>query len=495
MDPYCFPAHDRFVDRKADLARLEDWWSGSETNALALYGRRRVGKSWLVRRFADGKPAVVLVADRRAQVPQLDRFADVLAPLLGVRPALESLAALLEALYALGQKEKMLAVIDEFPYLLPAGEADRGEALTSMQAVMEERDASQLKLVLCGSYIGQMERLLSGPLRGRLTPLLVRSLDLAEASAYFEPEVGPAEKVERYAVAGGMSLYLDELGRGGPLRQRVCTRVLDPRGPLFNDPREVLEEELRSPGVYYSLLEELSTGRKSLADLATALGRRTPDLQGYLKTLRGMQVVDRHAPVTARDDERNHRWSLSDGFMRFWFRFVFPYQEDLRSGLAPGLLYRGEIETQLADHVSPTFEVLCRDWVLRTGRATRVGAWWGNSLSEHRRTRARTTEEVDVVGLARSIVSVVGECKWTRGQIPHTVLDHLDVYKVPAMREGKIRFPKGGPEIVLFSRAGFTDGLKRAADERADLTLVSVEQLVADLLAGDAEAASTAPHR
>jgi AAA+ ATPase superfamily predicted ATPase len=482
MDVFGFPARDRFLDRERDLARLDDWWGGREVNALALYGRRRVGKSWLFRRFADGKPAVVLVADRRAQTPQLDRFAAVLEPLLGVRPALNGLPALLEALYALAERERVLAVIDEFPYLLPASESDRDEVLTSIQAVMEERDASGLKLVLCGSYIGQMERLLTGPLRGRLTGLLVEPLGFAQSAVYLEPEVSAVKMVERYAVAGGMSLYLDELGRDGTLRQRVCARVLDPRGPLFNDPREVLEEELRSPGVYYSLLEELSSGRKSLADLAAALGRRTPDLQGYLRTLRGMQVVDRHAPVTAREDERNHRWELSDGFMRFWFRFVFPYQEDLKTGLAPGVLFREEIEPQLADHVSPTFETLCRQWALRTGRATRIGAWWGNALNEHRRTKTRTTEEVDVVGLARSIVTLVGECKWTKGQMPLSVLEDLDAYKIPAMREGKIRFAKDGPHIVLFSRGGFSEPLTRLAEQRGDVALISVEQLVSDLL-------------
>src|ERR1700736_391144 len=105
MDAFRFPARDRFLNRQADVARMEDWWGGGETNALALYGRRRVGKSWLFRRFADGKPAVVLVADRRAQAPQLDRFATVLEPLLGVRPALNGLPALLEALYALAERE------------------------------------------------------------------------------------------------------------------------------------------------------------------------------------------------------------------------------------------------------------------------------------------------------------------------------------------------------------------------------------------------------
>jgi uncharacterized protein len=483
MDDFAFAAIDRFRNRQADLGRLEDWWSGNEANALALYGRRRVGKSWLFRRFAHGKPAVVLVADRRAQAPQLQRFSAALEPLLGVRPALDSVASLLEALYALAERQKILVVIDELPYLLPPHEADRDEVLTSIQAVMEERDSSQLKLVLCGSYIGQMERLLNGPLRGRLTGLSIDPLDFPAATVYLDEAMTPVDQIERYAVAGGMSLYLDEIGCGKVLSQRICERVLDPRGPLFNDPREVLEEELRSPGIYYSLLEELSTGRKSLGDLGTALGRRTTDLQSYLKSLRDMRIVERHAPVTARDDERNQRWSLADDFMRFWFRFVFPYQEDLKTGLPPEVLYRDEIAPQLNDHVSPSFERLCRLWVLRTGAATRVGAWWGNALNEHRRTKARTTEEVDVVGLSRSAVTVVGECKWTNDKMSLQVLGDLDTYKIPAMRESKVRFAKDGPRIVLFSRSGFKGKLVDAADRRSDITLLSPANLVSALRA------------
>jgi AAA+ ATPase superfamily predicted ATPase len=492
MDAFKFAAVDRFLDREADLRRMDDWWAGNEANALALYGRRRVGKSWLFRRFAHGKPAVVLVADRRAQAPQLDRFAHVLEPLLGVRPALDSVASLLEALYALGQREKILAVVDEFPYLLPASEAERDEVLTSIQAVMEERDVSQLKLVLCGSYIGQMERLFSGPLRGRLTGLSVEPLDFRQAMAYLDESSGAVERIERYAVAGGMSLYLDELGRGATLEQRIRDRVLEPRAPLFNDPREVLEEELRSPGIYYSLLEELATGKKSLAELAGALGRRTTDLQGYLKTLRGMRIVDRNAPVTARDDVRGHRWSLDDDFMRFWFRFVFPYQEDLKTGLPPDVLYRNEIAPQLADHVSPAFERLCRLWVLQTGAATRVGAWWGNALNEHRRSGARTSEEVDVVGLSRSVVTLVGECKWTSDPMSERVLGDLDRFKIPAMREKKLRFAKERFRIVLFSKSGFAPSLVDAAAQRPEVTLLTANDLVARTLASH-EAPNRAP--
>ena len=483
MDSFAFAALPRFIDRGGDLTRLEDWWQGTEPNALALYGRRRVGKSWLFRRFAHDKPAIVLVADRRAHGPQLDRFAGQLEPLLGVRPALDSVAALIEALYTLAGGEKVLVVIDEFPYLLPTQDRERDDVLTGVQRVMEGRDASQLKLVLCGSYIGQMERLLSGPLRGRLTAMSVEPLAFGEAAEYMTDDPSPAEAIERFSVAGGMSLYLDELAREGPLRARVCGRVLDPRGPLFNDPREVLEEELRAPGIYYSLLEELSTGKKSLADMAAALGRRSTDIQSYLRTLRDMRIVDRSAPVTARDEERNHRYSLADDFMRFWFRFVFPFQEDLKTGLPPQQLYDIEIADVLGEHTSPTFEALCRLWALKAGHATRVGSWWGHALNEHRRSGERQTEEIDVVGLQRSSVTVVGECKWTGAQLGPKVLQDLETFKIPAMRQAGVRFAAGGPRIALFARSGFKDSLLAAVNGREDVTLISAERLVEALRA------------
>lgn len=482
IEPFVFPAYERFVNRGADLARLDDWWNGDEKNALALYGCRRVGKSWLFRRFAHGKRALLLVADRRAEAPQLERFADQLAEPLGVRPSLPDLPALIAALYRLAAEQKLLVVIDEFPYLLPARETERLGTLTAIQAVMEERDASQLKLVLCGFYITQMERLLKGPLRGRLTPLHIEPLGFADAQQFAQDQPDATVRVERYAVSGGMALYLDELSRGR-LSERICSRVLDPRGPLFNDPREVLEEELRSPGVYYSLLEDLATGKKSLGDLGTALGRKTTDLQGYLDTLRDMRVVDRSAPVTARDDTRDHRYRLADDYLRFWFRFVFPFQDDLKTGLATTALWRDEIAPALADHVSPAFEALCREWVLRCGFATRVGAWWGNALNEHRRSGTRQTEEIDIVGLSRSRVVVTGECKWTNAPLGLDVLRNLETFKLPALRQAKVQIASGS-KILLFSKSGFADDLIAVTAARDDLQLISVGEVTAFLIAG-----------
>ena len=205
------------------------------------------------RRFAHGKPATVLVAERLAPGAQLTRLAAQLEASLGLRPQIADVAELFQLMYRLGADGPHLVVLDEFPYLLPATSSDRDQLLTSIQAVMETaRDRSHAKLVLCGSHVQQMQALTSegSALRGRLTTLRVDPLQFGETGILIE-DADPARRIERYAVAGGMARYLAELGSGGPLDELICERLLDPNGPLFNDPREVLENELAQVATYF----------------------------------------------------------------------------------------------------------------------------------------------------------------------------------------------------------------------------------------------------
>jgi uncharacterized protein len=482
---YSWPLRDEFLNREADLARLEEWWRGPDRNALALYGRRRIGKSWLFRAFAHGKPALILVADQGAPGKQMSRFADALEPHITVRPELPDLPALLRALYRLAAEKRMLVVVDEFPYLLPSRTEARREALSGMQAVIEEeRDSSQLKLILCGSHIAQMRTLFSedSPLRGRLTPLAAQPLSYADCRPFIADD-SPQRRIERFAVAGGMAMYLAELGRGATLRARVCDTVLDHRGPLFNDPREILEEEFRQPGTYFSLLEELALKDRDMEDLTSALKTRHSTLTPYLTELVRMQLVEKLAPATAR---RDLRYRLSDNFLRFWFRFVFPFQESLRSGLRAANHFEAEIAPALADHVAPVFESLCRRWVRHNlgAEATQVGPWWGRALDRLRAEGTRGSEEIDVVGVARSRVTLVGECKWTSGRMSAKVLDDLEAYKIPALRQDGARLAGDRPLILLFSKSGFKDNLVGRATGRDDVRLIDLEELDRGLSVG-----------
>ena len=189
-----------------------------------------------------------------------------------------------------------------------------------------------------------------------------------------------------------------------------------------------------------------------------------------------MQLVEKLTALTAK---RDHRYRLADNFLRFWFRFVFPFQESLRSGLRPGDHYSAELAPALADHVAPVFESLCREWVLRRhgSRATQVGSWWGRALDSLRADGERTSEEIDVVATARSRVTIVGECKWTTAPMTVKTLADIERYKIPALRQAGAKFAKDGPLIVLFSRGGFKANLSELAAQRDDVELVDVAQL------------------
>jgi uncharacterized protein len=479
MDIYSWPLVDEFLDREDELARLEEWWASSERMPVNLYGRRRVGKSWLLRRFAHGKPAVILASERLAPGTQLARFATLLEPGLGVRPEIPDIATLFRVAFRLAARSKMLVLIDELSWLLPTAEAEVERVLSSIQAVMEEeRERSRLKLVLCGSSISQMQALMSerGPLHGRLTPLEIRPLRYREAHAFLGT-LDPVRGIERYAIAGGMPRYLSELGTG-ELRHVICTRVLDRNGPLWNEARVVLEQELKQPGVYFSILEQLATGEKNIEEIASGARIENAVVSRYLSALGELRIVRRRLPVGAHGSSRGGHWELSDPFFRFWFRFVFPFQADLEAGLRPDDLWESRVKPSLGDHVAPVFEDLCRDWARATyGRtAQRFGSWWGNARNDLRRTGERTTEEIDIVGTARGRVTLIGECRWRDKKMDGDLLKELDDFKLPALRQAGFKID-GDLQVLLFSRGGYSSAVERAsvADER--LRLVDVAEV------------------
>ena len=470
---YQWPLVGEFRNRTAELERLETWWVGGGREPLAVFGRRRVGKSWLFRRFAHGKDALVLVAEQLPAHAQLSRFAADLEPFAGVRPQLPDVAALFRVLYRIARDRKLLVVIDEFPWLLSPVAADRFRDLTAVQAAMEdERDQSQIKLVLCGSHVGQMESLFGerNPMHGRLQRLPVRPLTFGEAGPFLAG-LDPLDAFERFAVSGGMPMYLTRLATGR-VREAVCRNVLDRDAPLWNEGRVIVDQELREPRVYFAILERLATGAKALNEIAQPLDMTTGAVAKYLGTLIELRLVSKKEPFGADPGSRSGRWQLDDAFLRFWFRFVFPFQADLEAGLPAAGLFDAEVAPALAEHVAPVFEAWALEWLRahRADVATRWGNWWGNAANEFRRTKQRSTEEIDAVGSQRGRVTVVAEAKWTNAPLTPAIVNHLDTYKIPALRQNGLKVV-ARPRIMLLSKAGYAKSLVdlAATDDRIEL--------------------------
>ena len=260
---------------------------------------------------------------------------------------------------------------------------------------------------------------------------------------------------------------------------------LDRNGALWNEARTVLEQELREPKVYFTLLTQLASGDKELGEITSRARLSPSQASKYLSVLENMRIVRRRLPVLATKETRGGQWHLDDSFFRFWFRFVFPYQDDLENGLRAADLFSGEVKPALADHVAPMFEDWARDWVRgRFGsRASSVGAWWGPSLHNLRRTGERSTEEIDVVGVGRGKVTVVGEAKWQERMLGASILADLRDHKLPALAQAGFKFAND-VDVVLLAKSGYTEDLKEVESADPHLHLVDV---AADLVGGPTE--------
>lgn len=478
MPLYTFLNHTEFLDREAELDRLGRWWADEgDPFPLLLFGRRRTGKSWLLREFAHGKDADILVCDSRAERDQLASFAGVLERSLGVRPELPDVRSFFDVVLRPRGPDRRLVVIDEFPLLL---DVSRG-ADSALAAALEDREPG-VKLVLCGSHVSTMTTLLAerAPLHGRATPLLLAPLRFDQARSFL-PELRADDLVTRYAIAGGMPLYLKRLGRKGSLRAVLCDEVFDPLGPFFDEGREVLTMELTGTATHFSLLAALSSAPSlEWTDLVARSRVDESAASRYIRILEDLHIVRSANPVFAPAGARRRRYRVADPFIRFWFRFVFPFQADLAAGLPPGVHYDRNVAPFLADHVAPAFEDICRAWVRAHYSATTdtVGAWWGLARHDLRRAKLRSNEEIDIVGARGDLVTVVGECRWQRRPMGSDVLRDLVDYKLPALAQTGVDVSRA--TIVLFSRAGFRKELVDEAARRGDVHLVDLPMLLSE---------------
>lgn len=479
MPTYAFANRGDFVDREQELDALARWYADPGADPLLmLVGRRRVGKSWLLRCFADGKQADIFVCDETAPLSQLQRFGRELRASVGAPVAVRSARDLFEVLFDLGRGEPRLAIIDEFPNLLTG----RSRADSELAAVLEDRlGRTHTKLVLAGSQIASMETLLRAraPLHGRGRRMVLNPLRFQEARRFLEPQHTGADLVERYAIAGGMPRYLHHLGRSGSLRAVVCGELLDPvEAPLFDEPRTVLSMELSDPAIHFTILATLA-GHKELAlgDLVADSGLDRGVVSRYLRLLEDLYLVESAAPVFSRLGHRRHRYRLRDNLMRFWFAHVFPYQAALNAGQDPGALYDLAIAPRLPELISVAFEDICREWVRRTrpAAALEVGSWWGPAVHAARRSGSRTAEEIDLVAGHAARASVIGEVKWTARPMPASVLTDLREHKIPALAQDGV--DTSAAEVVLFSRSGFSPALQREA-ARSGVRLVDLGALL-----------------
>jgi len=453
---------EQFVDRTLELDQLTDCYESEDADFVVIYGRRRLGKSELVRQsIADRDDAVYYQAVESTAPNQLEQFVDTATAQF---PSLGNVRRDWEILLETLGEEDAVVVIDEFPFLI-----EEDESLPSrIQRVWDmELQETGMTLVLVGSSISVMEdKVLSGsaPLYGRRTATIdLKPLSIADARQFF-PEYDPETAITAWAIYGGTPYYLQTIDSHQPLGTNVQQAILSERGLLYSEPEFLLRTELRQPNTYFSILRALAHGRRTPNEIAGMAGVDSGSLSTYLQKLRRLRLVERHIPVTEspRASKRG-RYRIAAPLFRFWFRFVYGKQDQLR--MLGDDAYDEIVAPELADYVSPLFERLCQRalWDLVDRRFRDVGQWW---FKEH---------ELDVLGLTDEGL-VAGECKFTSRPVSEGVLADLE------RTTSEVRWseePTDGQTLyVLFSRSGYTDDLERVADTRDDVRLFDLSDLI-----------------
>ncbi len=403
---------DGFLGRDAELRHLQRTYGSGASEFVVVYGRRRVGKTELLLHSRRDRPSIFYMGKTAPPGLQLRELLQEAARVLD-EPLLASLftTSWKEALSAIVSRwrgpDKLVLILDEFQWMVGAS--------PELPSVLQElwdlhwRDAGNVVLVLCGSFVGFMEREILGrksPLFGRRTSQIKLGPFPYHEAARFHPGWSLGERTRAYFLCGGIPAYLRRFDPGRTVDHNIEDQLLDEFSPLFREPEFLLREELRDVDAYYAVLRALAAGSHTAAEIAALTGLPERSLHYYIQQLDELGYLARRYPLAGPGvPKRSVRYVLEDPLLRFWFRFVFPNLSFIQQG-GPRRAFKERIAPALAAYEGLCFERLCREALPMLYRAEdlsaafTIGEYWDKHV------------QIDVVGVRDDGWADVGECRW-----------------------------------------------------------------------------------
>lgn len=439
-----------FINREKELAFLKQKWKESKAQMIVLWGKRRIGKTELVKQFIKNKSHIYFLAETTHEKEQLRRFSSVVGeffkePLLMTRGFdnwEESFRYIKE------KNRRFVLVLDEFPYLIQSN-----AAIPSLfqKAWDEYLSQSKVYLILLGSSVAMMETEVLGykaPLYGRRTgQWKIQAMSFSDIKE-FRRSKSFEDQILHYSVGGGTPAYWLWFSKGLDFYRNLKNHVLKKGEPLYDEVEFILREELREPRYYFSLLQAIAQGKRKLSEIVNATGIQQPIANKYLGVLSDLDIVEREVPITEDKPLKSKKglYKIKDEFFQFWFRFVFPRRAELEMDNVDRVI--GRIKREMSDYLSFIYEKVAIEIAQENSDLLfpfeRIGRWWDRS------------DEIDIVGLNREFNTVLfGEVKWSRKRVGENVFVELKT-KAEKVKWGDTKTTRF---YILFSKNGFTDGM------------------------------------
>jgi len=457
-----------FVNRVEELSRLERVYESDTAEFVVILGRRRIGKSALVRESLPEHGSVYYQATRDTAAVQISDFIQAAQT---AYPGVERIREDWEALLGYLGDQDATVVVDEWPFLV---EAD-SSVPTKFQRIWDtELEQTGMTLVLVGSSISIMTNKITeqdAPLYNRDTVRLDLSpLSLGDAAPYYPADADdPTGILESWSIFGGTPFYLQIISPDDSLATNVNRHIISQHGRLHGEPETLLHtESVRKPERYMSILRAIADGKRETGSIAAYAG--FDDSRGvwrYAERLKQLRLIKEDQPVT-EETSRPKRYRITEPLFRFWFRFLYGKNPQHITSDDP---FTEQIRPAFPAYVGRVFEDVCRDALpvlFPEASFNRIGGWWDSS------------GELDVVGLDHTGRIVAGEAKFESTPMHPGHLDDVEE------RTARIEWtPPNEPDVTrhycLFSRSGFTEALEEITATRSDVHLFSVTDVVSAL--------------
>lgn len=462
---------EKFYCREEELRKLNKRYHAGDFECIIIYGRRRVGKTTLINEFCKDKPTIFFSALNTTEIENLESLSKSIMnyerPDMDVTPEFKTYDAALDELTALATHERIVFVIDEYPYLAKA----KPSISAMLQHIIDHKwNNSKMFLILCGSSMSFMEDQVLGqesPLYGRRTgQFKIAPLDYKE-SAVFHPDLSNEDNALIYGITGGVPHYINKLGVKESVDEALLDNFFDRSSYLYEEPANLLKQELREPAIYNAIITAIAQGASRINDIALKTGQENSVVSKYLGTLIDLGIVKKETPVTEKIGKKTI-YELADNFFRFWYRFVPANMSAIDSGRIQKS-YANSIKKNLPDYMGLTFEHMCRDYLLYYEKdlpieLNQVGQWWGTDNKNKKQV------QIDIIGTpVEGDEYIIGSCKYRNEKIG---LDELEL-----IREYAQVFGKGKKYYYyIFSKDGFTEGLIQAKN-RGEVRLIGLDDL------------------
>jgi len=462
-----------FAGRERELEELEKLYKTKTYQMVIIYGRRRIGKSTLITQFTQNKRSIYFTAAETDSKRNLETFSRVIMKLrdINAQAAFSSWEQSFDEIAALAKKPLVL-VIDEYPYL---AQAESGISSILQNYCDNVFNNIPLMIILCGSSMSFMENQVLGyqsPIYGRRTAQMKIEPFNYKDSSVFVPRYNITDKALVYGITGGIPKYLEMFNDSLSLKQNIVKLFLSTAGFLYEEPSNLLKQELREPIKYNLIIEAVAKGSSRLNEIATKTGLETSAVSNYITSLVSLGIMRKGTAITEEKNKKKTIYTLLDTMFVFWYRYILGNEYAIQTWDAESL-YEHEIEPDLNCFMGRIFETMCIDYIsfLNTGKENslpfkirQIGRWWGTN------PETKSEEEIDIIGINDKLSSAVFcECKF-RNEL-------TDIKVLNALLEKAKRWNYKQKYFILFSKSGFTKGTQNAAQKEKNIKLVSLKEM------------------